>query len=71
MLIWDPDLIMPSDNFFESREEPVEVSMIQTHSKGPHGSKDTNATRASQIKLNLDHPKTSFALGKKPINIHT
>jgi hypothetical protein len=25
MLIWDPDLIMPSDDLFESWDEPVEV----------------------------------------------
>jgi hypothetical protein len=71
MLIWDPDLIMPSDDLFESRDQPVEVSVIQTRSKGPPGSKDTDATRASQSKLNPDHPKTSFALGKNPISIHT
>jgi hypothetical protein len=57
MLIWDPDLIMPSDDLFESREQPVEVSVIQTRSKGHPGSKDTDATQASQSKLNPDHPK--------------
>jgi hypothetical protein len=25
MLIWDPDLIMPSDDLFKSQEPPVEV----------------------------------------------
>jgi len=71
MLIWDLDLIMPSDDLFESWEQLMEVSVIQTCSKGPTNSKYTNATWASQIKLNLDHPKTSFALGKNPIRIHT
>jgi hypothetical protein len=71
MLIWDPNLIMPFDDIFESREQPMEFSVIQMHSKGPPDSKDIDATRASQSKLNLDHPKLSFALGKKPISIHT
>jgi hypothetical protein len=26
MLIWDPDLIMPSDDLFESQDQPMEVS---------------------------------------------
>jgi hypothetical protein len=71
MLIWDPDLIMPSDDLFESQEQPMEVSVIQTCSKGLPGSKDTDATQASKSKLTPDRPKTSFALGKKPISIHT
>jgi hypothetical protein len=29
MLIWDPDLIMPSDDLFESQEPPAEVSVVQ------------------------------------------
>jgi hypothetical protein len=30
MLIWDPDLIMPSDDLFESQESPVEVLVVKT-----------------------------------------
>ena len=30
MLIWDPDLIMPCNDLFESQGQPVEVSVIQT-----------------------------------------
>jgi hypothetical protein len=71
MLIWDPDLIMPSDDLFESREQPVEVLVIQTRSKGLPSSKDTDTTQASKSKITPDHPKTSFALGKNPIHIHT
>jgi hypothetical protein len=44
-VIWDPDMIMPSDDLFESQEQPTEVSVIQTHSKGQPGSKDTDATQ--------------------------
>jgi hypothetical protein len=71
ILIWDPDLIMPFDNFFESWDHPVEVLVMQTCIKVPPSSKDTDVTQALQGKLNPDHPKTSFALGKKPIRIHT
>jgi hypothetical protein len=49
MLIWDPDLIMPSNDLFESQEQPVEVSVIQTRSKGPLGSKDTDATQPQKV----------------------
>jgi hypothetical protein len=30
MLIWDPDLIMPSDDLFQVQEPPIEVSVLQT-----------------------------------------
>ena len=39
MLIWDPDLIIPSADLFESQEQPAEVLMIQTRSKGLPGLK--------------------------------
>jgi hypothetical protein len=71
MLIWDPDVIVPSDDLFEPREQPTEVSVIQTRSKGQPGSKDTDATRASQSKLTPDRPKIPFAPSKNPISIHT
>jgi hypothetical protein len=44
MMIWDLDLIMPSNDLFESREQLAEVSVTHTRSKGPPGSKDTDAT---------------------------
>jgi hypothetical protein len=47
MLIWDPDLIMPSDDLFESQEPPAEVSVVQTRSKGPPISKDPITTQTS------------------------
>jgi hypothetical protein len=71
MLIWDPDLIMPSDYLFESQEQPAKFLVIQTCSKGPHVSKDTAATHTSGSKANPDHSKTPFSLGKNPISIHT
>jgi hypothetical protein len=71
MLIWDTDLIMPSSDLFESQEQPMEFLAIQTRSKGPPNSKDTDSMQTSQSKLNPDHPKTSFSLGKKPISIPT
>jgi len=30
MLIWDPDLGMPSDDLFEVQEPPAEVLVVQT-----------------------------------------
>jgi hypothetical protein len=71
MLIWDPDLIMPSDDLFESQEPPVEVSVVQTCSKGPPVSKDITATQTSRNKTTPDHPKAPFSPSKKPISIHT
>jgi hypothetical protein len=71
MLIWDPNVIASLDDLFESQEQPVEVSVVQTRSKGQPGSKNIDATRASQSKLIPNQPKIPFALGKKPISIHT
>jgi hypothetical protein len=71
MLIWDPELIIPSDDLFESREQPMEFLVIQTHSKGQPSSKDTDTTQALKIKLTPNHLNISFAPGKKPISIHT
>jgi hypothetical protein len=34
MLIWDPDLPMPSDDLFEVQEPPTEVLVVQTHEVG-------------------------------------
>jgi hypothetical protein len=33
MLLWDPDLPMPSDDLFEVQEPPVEVSTVQMRSR--------------------------------------
>jgi hypothetical protein len=30
MLIWDPDLAMPSDDLFEVQEPPTEVLVVKT-----------------------------------------
>jgi len=49
----------------------MEVSAIQTHSKGAPNLKDTNVTRASQSQLTPNRPKTPFSPGKNPISIHT
>jgi hypothetical protein len=45
----------------------MEVSVVQTHSKGQPDSKNTDTTRAPQSKLTLDHPKIPFSPGEKPI----
>jgi hypothetical protein len=61
MLIWDPDLIIPSDDLFESQEPPTEVSMVQMRSKGKPGSKDLTTTPTSGGRSTLDHQKASFS----------
>jgi hypothetical protein len=50
MLIWDPDLIMPSDDLFQVQEPPAEVSVVQTRSKGPPVSKDPTTTQTREGK---------------------
>jgi hypothetical protein len=71
MLIWDSNMIMLSDNLFESHEQPMEVSVIQTCIKGLPGSRDIDITQALKIMLTPDRLKTYFTLGKNPIHIHT
>jgi ribonuclease HI len=71
MLIWDLALIILSDDLFESQEQPVEVSIAQTRSKGPHVLKDTAATQISRSKTTSDHLKAPFSPSKNPISIHT
>ena len=71
MLIWDPDMITSSSDLFESREQPTKVSIVQMHSKGQPGSKNTDTTQAPQSKLNLNRSKIPFSLSQNPIIIHT
>jgi hypothetical protein len=71
MLILDPDIIASSDDLFESREQPTEVSVAQTRSKGQPDSKIVNIAWAPQGKLTLDRPKIPFSPDENPISIHT
>jgi hypothetical protein len=71
MLIWDPGLIMPSDDLFESQESPVEVSVVKTCGKGPPVSKDIASTQTSRSNTTPDHPKSPFSPSKNPISIDT
>jgi hypothetical protein len=71
MKIWDPDLIMPFDDLFESQETPAEVSVVQTHSKGPPASKYPITTQMLGERSTPNHLKTPFSPCKNPINIHT
>jgi hypothetical protein len=71
MLIWDPNLIMPSDDLFEFQELAVEVLVVQTRSKGQPVSNDLTTTRTSEVRSTPDHLKAPFSLHKNPINIHT
>jgi hypothetical protein len=71
ILIWDPDVITSLDDLFKPHAPPAEISVVKTRSKGQPNPKDIDATHASQSKLTLDRPRMPFALGKKPISIHT
>jgi hypothetical protein len=71
MLIWDPNMIMSSNDLFKPQAPPTEISMVQTHSKGQPCPKDIDATHASQSKLTLDFLRMPFAPSKNNISIHT
>jgi hypothetical protein len=71
MLIWDLDLIFPSEDLFNSREQPSKFSVMQMRSIGQLSSIDIDITQASQVKLTPDHSKKSLGPGKRPISIHT
>jgi hypothetical protein len=61
MLIWDPDLIMPSDDLLESQEPPAEVAVVKTCSKGPPVSKYLITTQDLGGKDIPDHLKAPFS----------
>jgi hypothetical protein len=71
MMIWDPEMIMPSNDLFESQEPPAEVSVVQTHSKGPPVLKEIIVTQTSKNNTTFDHPKRPFSPSKGPIRIQT
>jgi hypothetical protein len=71
MLIWDPDLPMPSDDLFEVQEPPAEVLVVKTWSRGQPISNNLTMAQNSGGKLTPDHPKAHFVPRRNPINIHT
>ena len=71
MLLWDPDLSMPSDDLFEVQEPPTEVLAVQTRSRGQPVSNDLTTTQISGGRPAPDHPKAPFTPRRIPINIHT
>jgi hypothetical protein len=71
MLIWDPDLAMPSDDTFEVQEPLVEVLVVQTQSRGQLVSKDLTTTQTLGGRSTPDHSKAPFFPRKNIINIHT
>jgi hypothetical protein len=71
MLIWDLDLIMPSDDLFESQETLAEVLVVQTCSKGPPISKCLDTIQTSGGKTTPNHLKETISSHKNPISIHT
>jgi hypothetical protein len=71
MLVWDPDLSMPSDDVFDVQEPPGKVLVVKTHSKGHPFSNDLTIVQSSRGKPTTDHLKASFVSQRNPINIHT
>ena len=65
MMIWNPDLPMPSDDLFEVEEPPIEVLAVQTQSRGQPVSNDLTMTQILGWRPSPDHPKEHFSL-KKP-----
>jgi hypothetical protein len=60
MLIWDPDLLMPSDDLFEIQEPPVKVLVVQTQSRDQPVSNDLTTTQNSGGISTSDNPKAPF-----------
>jgi len=71
MLIWDPNLPMPSDDLFEVQELPTEVLAVQTRSRGQLVSTDLTTNQNLGGRPTPDHLKSPFAPRRNPINIHT
>jgi hypothetical protein len=71
MLLWDPDLSIPSKDIFEIQEPPAEVLSVQTRSRGHLVSNDLNIGKTLRGKKISDHPKAPFPPQRVPINIHT
>jgi hypothetical protein len=71
MLLWDPDLPMPSNDIFEVQEPPIEVLVVQTRSKGQLVSNDLTIFQTLRGKQTSDHLKAPFVSQINPINIHT
>jgi hypothetical protein len=71
MLIWDPDLPMPSDDLFEVQEPPTEVLAVQTRSRGQPVSNDLTTAQTLGGNPTSNHPKAPFVSRRNPINIHT
>jgi hypothetical protein len=61
MLIWDPDLPIPSNNLFEFQEPPAEVLVVQTRSRGQPVSNDFTTTPISRGRTVPDHLEEPFA----------
>jgi hypothetical protein len=71
MLIWDLDLIIPSDDLFDSQEPPTKVLVVQTRSKGQLFSSDLSTTQTLGGRSTPDHSKAPFSPYKNPVSIHT
>jgi hypothetical protein len=71
MLLWDPDLPMPSEDLFEVQEPPIEVLDVKRRSRGQPVSNDLTISQTLRGKQTSDHPKEPFFSQRDSINIHT
>jgi hypothetical protein len=71
MLIWDPDLLIPSNDLFEVQEPLTTVLAMKTRSSSQHVSNDLTTTPNLGGKPTPDHSKEPFSPRRNPIKIHT
>jgi hypothetical protein len=60
ILIWDPDLPIPSDDIFKVQEPLIEVLVVQTRNKGHLVSNDLTMAHTSRGKQTSDQLKEYF-----------
>jgi hypothetical protein len=71
MLIWYPNLPMPSDDLFEVQEPLTKLLAMQTRSRGQTVSNDLTTAPTSGGRPTPDHPKSPLSPRRNIINIHT
>jgi hypothetical protein len=71
MLIWDPDLIMPSDDLFEFKNHPQRSRLCKCEVRVHLSQKILLLPKLRGEESTPDHPKAPFSPRKNPISIHT
>jgi hypothetical protein len=71
MFLWDPNLLLTSDDVFDIQEPLAKILAMQMRSKGQLVSNDLTIVQSSRGKQTVDHLKSPFFSQRNPINIHT